>query len=148
VTKFLVIIFSLILFFRWNWIRANKRDEEDQKRTDEWLSINEGKVIFFFTSKADNQEAIFDKIVPFIKEDVELAYHVGPKVICTLEPFPTPYLLKNAYNSDRGFKLGTPCLLELTKAGFELKIDLSELKNALETDFDFAPIIKRINENT
>lgn len=145
--KVLVIVFGLILFFRWNWIRAKKRDEEDQIRTDEWLSSNKGKVLFFFPSKAETQKVIFDNVVPFIRTDIELAYYEGPKVICTLEPFPTPYLLKNAYNSDSGFQLGTPCLLEVTIEGFELKTDLSELKNVHETGFDFASIIERINEN-
>ncbi len=144
---FLVIVGVLIVFLRWNWVTAKKREEQNRTRTNQWFALNKGKVVFFFPCKAKIQKIIFDKIIPFINESTELAYYEVPTVICTLEPFPTPYLLKNAYNSNIGFQLGTLCLLEISGEGFLLKEDLSELKNANDSGFDFATIINRINAN-
>jgi hypothetical protein len=126
--------------------RAEDKKTEVQKQ--KWFEENDGKAIIFFPCKVTVQKAIFRNLTTYIDSEIELAYYDGSTVVCTLEPSPAHYILKNAYNSDHGFQLGTPSLLVISNCDFELKTDLSELKNAKDVDFDFEKIIKEINENS
>ena len=123
-------------------IQLKKEDAENKKK---WLNENEGSIVFFFPCKREVQNAIFKSILPYIDQNLEVAFHNGPKVNCTLEPFIEPYFLKNAYNSDAGFELGTPAIIQLVKGRFVLALDLKELLEIDADGYSYQTTIDKIN---
>ena len=131
---------SKILFAK--RIRRKKAEAVNKKS---WFLENEGSIVFFFPCKREIQDAIFKNILPYIDQNLDLAFHNGPKVNCTLEPFIEPYFLKNAYNSDAGFELGTPAIIQLVKGRFVLVLDLKELLEIDADGYSYQTTIDKIN---
>jgi len=125
--------------------KKHRRKLEEKKQAKQWNQVNFGKTLFFFPMKQRIQEIIFEKVVPFVDRDIDFVFYNGPKVICTLDPLPERYFLKNAYYSNSGFKLGSASIIQVAFGKLILRLDLPELSKCLDEGFDFESVIHKIN---
>ena len=108
------------------------------KRRKYWYEQNEGKIIFYYATKKQIQVKIQEKILPFLNEDILQAYYDGPKIVCNHENinFLGRRIEKMTPNN--------PAIIKILNGQIEVIVELTELMNIENENFNFEQIINKI----